>query len=559
MERTRARARPRPGVPGAELAVLVREQAALRRVATLVAREASPAEVFGVVAQEVARSLDIPMISVVKFDNGGSATQVGAWGAANPFPVGLSWTLDGTGVAALVAETARPARLHDYAEVPGGIAAVLAREAGIRSAVGVPIAVDGAVWGVMLAMWTRVGAPAGVEERLTAFTELVATAIANAQARDDLHRLLDEQSALRRVATAVAGAAGPEQVFDLVCRETGRLFGADTVNLVHFTPDGVNLTMAGWSGRGVHMPVGTRLPLDGAINELVRRTGAPGRFDTYDGVPGRLAQRLRALGIRSEVGAPVVVGGHVWGALIAGTDQPVPLPVGTEDRLARFAELIGTAVGNAADRAELVASRARIVAAGDAARQRLARDLHDGVQQGLVSVVMSLQLADQQRDDPAALLRHLTAALDNARAGIADLRELAAGMHPAILTNRGLRAAVRSLADRSTVPVTVTAPEERVAPPVEVAAYFVVAEALANIDKHASASRADVCVARDQDVVTITVDDDGVGGASFHADRGLVGLRDRVEALGGILVMDSRPGKGTHLRASLPAGDQDPR
>jgi len=272
-----------------------------------------------------------------------------------------------------------------------------------------------------------------------------------------------------------------------------------------------------------------------------------------------LAQRLRALGIRSEVGAPVVVGGHVWGALIAGTDQPVPLPVGTEDRLARFAELIGTAVGNAADRAELVASRARIVAAGDAARQRLARDLHDGVQQGLVSVVMSLQLADQQRDDPAALLRHLTAALDNARAGIADLRELAAGMHPAILTNRGLRAAVRSLADRSTVPVTVTAPEERVAPPVEVAAYFVVAEALANIDKHASASRADVCVARDQDVVTITVDDDGVGGASFHADRGLVGLRDRVEALGGILVMDSRPGKGTHLRASLPAGDQDPR
>ena len=215
--------------------------------------------------------------------------------------------------------------------------------------------------------------------------------------------LVDEQSALREVATAVAGAATPEQVFDLVCRETGRLFDADTVNLVHFTPDGVNLTMAGWSGRGVHMPVGTRLPLDGAINELVRRTGAPGRFDTYDGVPGKLAQRLRGLGIRSEVGAPVVVGGHVWGALIAGTDRAMPLPVGTEDRLARFAELIGTAVGNAADRAELVASRARIVAAGDAARLRLARDLHDGAQQRLVSVVMSLQLADQQRDDPVAL------------------------------------------------------------------------------------------------------------------------------------------------------------
>ena len=209
---------------------------------------------------------------------------------------------------------------------------MLAREAGIRSAVGVPIVVGGGVWGVMLAMWTLIGAPAGVEERLAGFTELVATAIANAQARDDLHRVVDEQSALREVATAVAGAATPEQVFDLVCRETGRLFDADTVNLVHFTPDGVNLTMAGWSGRGVHMPVGTRLPLDGAINELVRRTGAPGRFDTYDGVPGKLAQRLRGLGIRSEVGAPVVVGGHVWGALIAGTDRAMPLPVGTEDR-----------------------------------------------------------------------------------------------------------------------------------------------------------------------------------------------------------------------------------
>ena len=457
MERTRSAAGPPAGVPGGELAVLVREQAALRRVATLVAREASPGEVFGVVAQEVAGSLDIPMISVVRYGSDGSASQVGAWGAANPFPVGLSWILDGTGVAAMVAETARPARVRDYAEVPGGIATVLAREAGIRSAVGVPIVVGGAVWGVMLAMWTRIGAPSGVEERLAGFTELVATAIANAQARDDLHRLVDEQSALRRVATAVAGVAAPEQVFDLVCRETGSLFGADTVNLVRFTPDGVNLTVAGWSSRGVHVPVGTRLPLDGAINELVWRTGAPGRFDTYDGVPGQLAQRLRGLGIRSEVGAPVVVGGHVWGALIAGTDQPMPLPAGTEDRLARFAELIGTAVGNAADRAELVASRARIVADGDAARMRLARDLHDGAQQRLVSVVMSLQLADQQRDDPAAVDRLLSGALDNARAGIADLRELAAGMHPAILTNRGLRAAARSLADRCAVPVSVTA------------------------------------------------------------------------------------------------------
>jgi len=181
-----------------------------------------------------------------------------------------------------------------------------------------------------------------------------------------------------------------------------------------------------------------------------------------------------------------------------------------------------------------------------------------------VSVVMSLQLADQQRDDPAALHRLLIGALDNARAGIADLRELAAGMHPTILTNRGLRGAARSLADRSAVAVAVTAPEERFAPPVELAAYFVIAEALTNIDKHASASRAAVRVARDrdQDAVTITIDDDGVGGASFDAGHGLLGLRDRVEALGGTLVLDSPPGQGTHLRATLRAAsqsDQDPR
>ena len=166
------------------------------------------------------------------------------------------------------------------------------------------------------------------------------------------------------------------------------------MNLAHFTPDGVNVTISGWSLRGVHVPTGTRLPIDGdSINAIVRRTARPGRCDSYEGVEGELAAHLRRLGIRSEVGAPVVVEGHVWGALIAGTDEPAPLPRGTEDRLAEFAELIATAVANATARSELLASRARIVEAGYEQRRRVVRDLHDGAQQRFVHAIMSLQLA----------------------------------------------------------------------------------------------------------------------------------------------------------------------
>ena len=179
---------------------------------------------------------------------------------------------------------------------------------------------------------------------------------------DALRFVADEQAALRRVATLVAQGAVPQAVFDAVCEETGRLIGATTVNLAHFTADHVNLTMSGWSLRGVHVPTGTRLPLEGeSINSLVERTGRPGRVDSYEDLTGPLAARLRELGVRSEVGAPVVVDGRVWGLLIAGTDKPVPLPPGAEGRVASFAELIAAAVANAAARAELLASRARIV------------------------------------------------------------------------------------------------------------------------------------------------------------------------------------------------------
>jgi signal transduction histidine kinase len=370
-----------------------------------------------------------------------------------------------------------------------------------------------------------------------------------------LRFVADEQTALRRVATLVARGAPSQTVFDAVCAETGRLIGATTVNLAHFTPDDTNETISGWSLRGVHVPTGTRLPLTGStINSLVRRTRAPGRYETYDGAPGPLAARLRELGIKSEVGAPVMVDGEVWGALIAGTDRAEPMPAGTEYRVASFAELIATAVSNATARAELIASRARIVTAADEARRRLARDLHDGAQQRLVSAVMSLQLADQRLDtDPTGARRMLRQALDHARDGLQELRELAAGMHPSILTNRGLSAAVDALAQRGPLPVHIRVPDLRYPPSVEAAAYFVIAEALTNTAKHAGATRSQVIVEEHGDGLVVGVDDDGRGGADLRGS-GLRGIKDRVEALGGGFRLDSPPGHGTQLQVTLPLG-----
>ena len=377
---------------------------------------------------------------------------------------------------------------------------------------------------------------------------------------EGLQFVADEQAALRRVATLVAQAAPPQAVFDAVCEETGRLIGATTVNLAHFTPDGINLTMSGWSLRGVHIPTGTRLPLQGeSINELVHQTSRPGRVDSYEAVPGPLSARLRELGVRSEVGAPVVVDGQVWGALIAGTDEPTPLPAGTEDRVASFAELIGTAVANATAHEELLASRARIVTTAQEARRRLARDLHDGAQQRLVAALIALQLADQRFDhDLGAARQLLQEALGHTRDGLDDLRQLAAGVHPAVLTSRGLHAAVDALARRSmlAIAVDVDSPDGRYPTHVESAAYFFVAEALTNIVKHAEAAHAAVRLRERAGTLEVEVTDDGRGGANRNGS-GLQGLVDRVEALGGTVTIESGPAGGTRLYACFPLRDRE--
>jgi PAS domain S-box-containing protein len=537
------------------------EQAALRRVATLVAHGAPQEEVFAVVAREVAGCLDLSLVSIVRFEAGEVAAHVGVWGRQNPFPVGTSWRLDEYGAAGRVYRSGRSARV-DYARVPGPIAAKLAGQAGIRSAVAVPVIVSNRTWGAMMALSTAITPqPASTEDRLAGFTELVATAIANAEAHQELQRLADEQAALRQVATLVARGAEPRAVFDAVCEVTGRLMDAASVNLAQFTPDEMNLTQAGWSQRGTHVPTGTRLPLDGeSINTLIRQTQAPARVDSYEGRSGRLAARLRQLGIKSEVGAPVVVDGEVWGALIAGTDQAEPLPPGTEWRVASFAELIGTAVSNATARSELIASRARMVTAFDAARQRVTRDLHDGAQQQLVSAMINLQLAQQNWPSaPQRAREFLDRALDDTRSSIDGLREIAAGIHPAILTHRGLAAALDALADRLPIPVHLDVTGTRLPAPIEASIYFFCSEALTNVVKHAQASAAWVRVTRESERCTIDVRDDGIGGAEARLETsGLIGLRDRIGALKGAMHISSPASSGTTLRAWIPLSPDVP-
>ena len=364
-------------------------------------------------------------------------------------------------------------------------------------------------------------------------------------------RLMEEQAALRRVATAVAASTDPRRVFSVVTEEVARLLGAQSSNMVRFNPDGTATVMGGWSTPPIqNIPVGDTVAMDGdTASARVYRTGAPARIENYADLDGALAGRLQELGFVSAVAGPIFLDGRLWGAVIVSSVEPEPPPPGAEQRIADFAELAAQALANAESRAKLAASRARIVAAGDAERRRLERNLHDGAQQRIVSLALNLQMAARRHpNDPDLELagEELTFALE-------ELRELARGIHPAVLTERGLEPAVESLAARAPLPVEVSIDlGERLPGPVEAAAYYVVAEALTNVAKYACASVVSVGVGRSNGTALIEVRDDGVGGAAADGGSGLRGLADRVEALGGRFVLDSPQGAGTTLRAEIP-------
>ncbi|WP_157987409.1 ATP-binding protein [Jiangella endophytica] len=337
-------------------------------------------------------------------------------------------------------------------------------------------------------------------------------------AREELQRLAREQAALRQVATLVARGERPAGVLAAVAEEVGRLFAAETTSLVRFDADGAETWVGSWDATGLPMRADRRRP---------------------------------------ATDVPITVEGRLWGALRVANPPRTAAATRADERLAGFAELVATAIANAETRAELTASRARIVATADETRRRIERDLHDGAQQRLVTFGLRLQAlratVPAELGELATELDVLAAELVNA---LDELREFARGIHPALLNESGLGPALRTLIRRCPIPVrSDVRVSGRLREPVEVAAYYVVSEALANAAKHANATSVAVDVETTEERLRLSVRDDGVGGADVAGGSGLVGLKDRVEAIGGRIVVESRRGAGTSVRAELPLAD----
>jgi signal transduction histidine kinase len=370
--------------------------------------------------------------------------------------------------------------------------------------------------------------------------------------RDELASILAEQAALRRVATLVARGAAPEDVFAVTAREVCQLLGANAAALSRYESDATLTVLALETDVDLGVRVGARIGLEGdSAMGAVFRTGRAARQDTFERTTGPLAEIARNADLGTSVAAPIVVEGGLWGVMVVSS-RGRALPADTEQRLGDFTELVATAIANADGRAQLVASRARLLTAADDARRRVVRDLHDGAQQRLVHTIVTLKLARRatQNDDKSADAL-LTEALDQAEEAHAELRELAHGILPPALADGGLRAGVAALVSRVHVPVAVSVDGDRLPAEIEASAYFVLSEALTNVVKHSRARSAEVKVWVDDSVLHLDVSDDGVGGARADG-TGLLGLNDRLTALGGRLWVESPLGRGTRVAATLP-------
>jgi signal transduction histidine kinase len=339
-----------------------------------------------------------------------------------------------------------------------------------------------------------------------------------AEASERMHAALaDEQAALRRVAAQVAREAAPDEVFACVAKEVARLLDMREVAMCRFEHDGTATVVASTAGTEGSFPVGARL--------------GPGWDE------------------RAALTSPIVVDGRQWGAMATGSRPSTALPPDAESRIGEFTALVATAISNVQARTELAASRARVLIAADEERRRVVRDLHDGAQQRLVQTILTLKLArDSDGEDLPALVSE---ALQHAEQATVELRELVHGILPSALAHGGLRAGVDALASRMPVPVRVGVAVDRLPTAVEATAYFVVAEALTNVAKHAHADHAEVTACVEQDTLRLEVRDDGVGGAQ-PAGSGLVGLEDRLAVLDGQLRVETPPDGGTVVTAAIP-------
>jgi signal transduction histidine kinase len=566
--------RPAGAGPGRALPHRVRlreladEQAALRRVATLVASGVGPDEVFTAVADELGRLIGAEATFVSRVDRlsgeggelAGTITVVGSYGGVSDVvPAGfrINLTPDMAMTAAL--RTGRPALVNGEKLAAGPFGAI-AGQLGLRAAISTPVVVGGRRWGVTVAATSQGEFPAGTESRMGEFIELAAMALANAQAEQRRRELADTQASLRRLALLVARGEPPEAVFAAVTREVRRYCGSGTARMIRLEPDGTATLLANEGTTGPHVRIGeawTGYPPAG-LTATVQRTGRAARVDDYHDIPG--GEPYLREGLTSAVAMPVHVNGRLWGLIAVGSGQG-PLPPDTEQRMMEFTELVAIAVANAQSRAELMASRARIVAASDDARRRIERDLHDGAQQRLVTLALRLRSAAEAppgSGESEAVIAEVAAELMGV---LDDLREISRGIHPAILAEAGLRPALRSLGRRSVVPVEMDVRVSgRLPEPVEVGAYYLVSEMLANAAKHAHASGVRVDAEAVGGALRLRVSDDGVGGATVARGTGLLGLKDRIEALGGTFSVYSPVGRGTTVICELPAeaGDRYP-
>jgi PAS domain S-box-containing protein len=364
----------------------------------------------------------------------------------------------------------------------------------------------------------------------------------------ELRRRLEEQAALRRVATLVAGEAAADLVFDAVAGEVARVAGADASAVVRYAPDATATVVGRFGGDPAVFPVGSAIPITpGSALGRVFATGEPARADDTDS-GSAIAQEMRRQGYTASAATPI---GASWGAIVVAARGELVEDV--DRRLAAFADLLVLAIASTDAREQLLDSRARLVTAADEERRRIERDLHDGAQQRLVTLALKLSLAQKRAGDDGRLLALLGEAEADAREALGELRQIARGLHPPVLAELGLGPALNALARRAPLPVSVDhTPEERFPPTLEGAVYYVAAEALTNVAKHAEATRASLSVRRDGARLVMTVADDGRGGANPGAGTGLRGLTDRVEALRGTLDLTSTPAAGTTLRAEFP-------
>jgi signal transduction histidine kinase len=545
-----------------ETAHLAQERRALQRVAALAAQRVSPDRLFGAVGDEVGRLVGADITALMRYEDDDAVTVLSISGQSDErlVLVGQRRPLDDRLRA--LRDGGRARRVGPTDLVEGGPFAAEARLLGVGHFVLVPVTVEGRVWGIVVAAAAAERPlPEDTEARIAGFTEVVGTAIANAQTRDALRRLLDEQRALRSVATLVASRESPQRIFEEAARQAARLLGSEPMVLMRREDDD-RVAILSASASAVDL-VGCDVEPGDGVAATVIATGRPARVDDYR--DPRVCARPTSMmaldhGVVASVGAPILVGGRVWGLLMA-LSRTGPLRPGTEGRLGQLADLVATAIANADSRRELTLSRARVAAAADETRRRIRRDLHDGAQQRLVHTTITLQMAARAlRDDgivSGQAVELVDEALENAQRATRELRDLVHGIMPEPLTVGGLRAGVRSLIRQIDLPVHAEIPAERFPAALETTAYFVIAESLTNAVKHAKAGEVSVVAARQDDALTIEVRDDGVGGADHSRGTGILGLTDRVAVIGGTMSVRSPVGGGTLIAVRLPlAGER---